>query len=87
MEVALAGFTKDELKVFTEFGKLYVEAKKEDAATDESFIHKGLAKRSFSRVWQITDNTEIRDVRFRDGLLVVELGKIVPEHHARKDYL
>ena len=87
LEVALAGFTKDELKVFTEFGKLYVEAKKEDAATDESFIHKGLAKRSFSRVWQITDNTEIRDVRFRDGLLVVELGKIVPEHHARKDYL
>ena len=87
LEIALAGFTKDELKVYTEFGKLYVEAKKEDSETVETFVHQGLAKRSFTRVWTITDDTEIRDVQFRDGLLVVELGKIVPDHHARKDYL
>ena len=87
LEVALAGFTKDELKVFTEFGKLYVEAKKEASETVETFVHQGLAKRSFTRVWTITDDTEIRDVQFRDGLLVVELGKVVPDHHARKDYL
>jgi len=87
LEIALAGFKKDELKVFTEFGKLYVEGKKEDSETVETFVHKGLAKRSFTRVWTITDDTEIRDVQFRDGLLVVELGKIVPDHHARKDYL
>ena len=87
LEVALAGFKKDELKVFTEFGKLYVEAKKEDSETVETFVHKGLAQRSFTRVWTITDDTEIRDVQFRDGLLVVELGKVVPDHHARKDYL
>ena len=87
LEIALAGFKKDELKVFTEFGKLYVEGKKEDSETVETFVHQGLAKRSFTRVWTITDDTEIRDVQFRDGLLVVELGKIVPDHHARKDYL
>ena len=87
LEVALAGFKKDELKVFTEFGKLYVEAKKEDSETVETFVHKGLAQRSFTRVWTITDDTGIRDVQFRDGLLVVTLGKVVPEHHARKDYL
>ena len=87
LEIALAGFKKDELKVFTEFGKLYVEGKKEDSETVETFVHKGLAKRSFTRVWTITDDTEIRDVQFRDGLLVVTLGKVVPEHHARKDYL
>ncbi len=87
LEIALAGFTKDELKVYTEFGKLYVEAKKEDSETVETFVHQGLAKRSFTRVWTITDDTEIRDVQFRDGLLVVTLGKVVPEHHARKDYL
>ena len=87
LEVALAGFKKDELKVFTEFGKLYVEGKKEESETDESFVHKGLAKRSFSRVWTITDDTEIRRVGFSDGLLVVELGKGIPDHHARKDYL
>jgi len=46
-----------------------------------------LAQRSFDRVWTITDDTEVRSVSFADGLLTVELGKIVPDHHSRKDYL
>jgi len=87
LEIALAGFKKDEVKVYTEFGKLYVKGVKEEKETDREFIHKGLAQRSFTRVWTVTDDTEIRDVQFRDGLLAVELGKIVPEHHTRKDYL
>ena len=87
LEIALAGFKKDELQVFTEFGKLYVEGKKEESKDAGEFVHKGLAQRSFTRVWTLSDDTEIRDVRFNDGLLVVELGKIVPEHHTRKDYL
>ena len=87
LEIALAGFKKNEVKVYTEFGKLYVEGKKEESETVGEFVHKGLAQRSFSRVWTLSDDTEIRNVRFTDGLLVVELGKIVPEHHARKEYL
>jgi len=87
LEIALAGFKKDELKVFTEFGKLYVEGRKEESEVDGTFIHKGLAQRSFERVWQITDDTEIGSVEFADGLLTVELKKIVPDHHARKEYL
>ena len=87
LEIALAGFKKDELQVFTEFGKLYVEGKKEESQDVGEFVHKGLAQRSFTRVWTISDDTEVRGVRFDDGLLVVELGKIVPDHHARKDYL
>ena len=87
LEIALAGFKKDEVSVYTEFGKLYVEGKKEESKVDGEFVHKGLAQRSFTRVWTITDDTEVRAVGFNDGLLVVELGKIVPEHHTRKDYL
>ena len=87
IEIALAGFKKDEVKVYTEFGKLYVEGKKEESETVGEFVHKGLAQRNFTRVWTLSDDTEIRNVRFTDGLLVVELGKIVPEHHARKEYL
>ena len=87
LEIALAGFKKDQIKVYTEFGKLYVEGVKEDKETTGEFVHKGLAQRSFERVWTLTDDTEIRSVSFDDGLLVVQLGKIVPEHHARKDYL
>ena len=87
LEIALAVFKKDQLQVFTEFGKLYVEGKKEESQDVGEFVHKGLAQRSFTRVWTISDDTEVRGVRFPDGLLVVELGKIVPAPHARKDYL
>ena len=87
LEIALAGFKKDELQVFTEFGKLYVKGKKEESEDVGEFVHKGLAQRSFERVWTITDDTEIGSVKFEDGLLTVELKKIVPEHHARKEYL
>ena len=87
LEIALAGFKKDEVSVYTEFGKLYVEGKKEESKVDGEFVHKGLAQRSFTRVWTISDDTEVRGVEFTDGLLLVQLGKIVPEHHTRKDYL
>ena len=87
LEIALAGFKKDEVSVYTEFGKLYVEGKKEESKVDGEFVHKGLAQRPFTRVWTISDDTEVRNVGFSDGLLVVELGKIVPDHHARKNYL
>jgi HSP20 family molecular chaperone IbpA len=87
LEIALAGFKKKEVKVYTEFGKLHVEGKKEESEAVGEFVHKGLAQRSFTRIWTVSDDTEVRGVEFTDGLLVVRLGKIVPEHHARKEYL
>ena len=87
LEIALAGFKKDEVKVFTEFGKLHVQGSKEEQEDAGTFRHRGLANRSFTRVWTLSDDTEVRGVEFTDGLLVVNLGKVVPEHHARKDYI
>ena len=87
LEVALAGFKKDEVKVYTEFGKLHVEGIKEEKETDVEYTHRGLAQRSFKRAWQLSEDCEVRQVVFADGLLSVELGKVVPEHHTRKDYL
>ena len=87
LEVALAGFKKKEVKVYTEFGKLVVEGNKEKKDDKDELIFKGLAQRSFQRTWGITDDTEVQKVEFEDGLLTVTVGKIVPEHHARKDYL
>jgi len=86
LEIALAGFKKKEVKVYTEFGKLVVEGNKEEKE-DKEFAFKGLAQRSFSRSWGIADDTEVQKVEFEDGLLTVTVGKIVPEHHARKDWL
>ena len=87
LEIALAGFKKEEVNVYTEYGKLFVEGKKEDRETDTQYVHKGLAQRSFTRAWTLSDDTEVREVIFEDGLLGIRLGKIVPEHHSRKDYL
>ena len=86
LEVALAGFKKKEVKVYTEFGKLIVEGNKQDKE-DKDFAFKGLAQRSFQRSWGISDDTEVQKVEFEDGLLTITVGKIVPEHHARKDWL
>ena len=87
LEIALAGFKEDQLQVFTEFGKLFVEGRKEESEVDGTFIHKGLAQRSFKRVWTVSDDTKVGSVKFTDGLLTIQLNKIVPEHHARKSYL
>jgi len=86
LEIALAGFKKKEVKVYTEYGKLFVTADKTDKDESE-YVHKGLAHRSFQRAWTLSEDVEIKDVIFEDGLLTVKLGKIVPEHHARKEYL
>ena len=86
LEIALAGFKKKEVKVYTEHGKLIVEGKKDEKKENE-YVHRGMAQRSFNREWQLTDDVEIKKVTFEDGLLTVDLGKVVPEHHARKDYL
>ena len=87
LEIALAGFAKKDLKVYTEYGKLIVEGSKETKDTGSEYVHQGLAQRSFTREWALSDDVEVREVQFKDGLLTVKLGKVVPDHHARKDYL
>ena len=86
LELALAGFKKAEVNVYTQDGKLFIEGQKEDKETDTNYLHKGLAQRSFTRAWTLSDDTEVRSVDFEDGLLTVTLGRIVPEHHQRKDW-
>ena len=86
LELALAGFRKKEVNVYTQDGKLFVEGQKEDKETETNYLHKGLAQRSFTRAWTLSDDTEVRSVDFEDGLLTVVLGKVIPEHHKRKDW-
>ena len=87
LELALAGFKKKEVYVYTQDGKLFIEGQKEDKETESNYLHKGLAQRSFTRSWTLSDDTEVKSVDFEDGLLTVTLGRIVPDHHKRKDYL
>ena len=86
LELALAGFKKKEVYVYTQDGKLFVEGQREDGETGTEYVHRGVAQRSFTRAWTLSDETEVRSVSFEDGLLSITLGRIVPTHHQRKDW-
>ena len=83
LELALAGFTKDEIKVYTEKGKLVVEGSREGTDGRE-YVHRGLAQRNFTRSWSISEDTEVSDVTFENGLLVVKLDRVIPESRKRR---
>ena len=87
LEIALAGFKKEEVHAFTEYGKLFVKGEKEVLDEEGTYVHKGLAQRNFERSWTLAEDTEVSNVVFEDGLLSITLTKVVPEHHKRVDYI
>ena len=84
LEIALAGFKKKEVNVYTQDGKLFVEGQREDTESETTYVHRGMAQRSFTRTWTLAEETEVRSVVFEDGLLSIVLGRIVPDHHQKK---
>ena len=85
LELAIAGFSKDDVEVTTESNKLTVEGKQKDTDTVE-YVYRGLASRDFTRTWTLSDDVEVNKVDFTNGLLTVRLNKIVPDHQKRKVY-
>lgn len=83
LEIALAGFKKNEITVYTENNKLFVEGHRETDSGKE-YVHHGLANRAFTRVWTVSDDVEVKHVSFEDGLLIIKLSKIIPEHQKKK---
>ena len=63
------------------------DCKKEKKKEKELMSTEEWAQRSFTRSWTLSDETEVRSVEFEDGMLRITLGKVVPEHHQRKNYL
>jgi molecular chaperone IbpA len=85
LEIALAGYKKEDIEVTTEWNKLFVEAKKSGNSDDE-YLHQGLAKRAFTRTWTLSDDVVVGDVSFEDGLLTIKLNRVIPEHQKKKVY-
>ena len=86
IEIALAGFSKAEIDVILTDGVL--EIKSSDLPTTDKpkddMIHKGIAKRAFTRKFTLADDIEVKDAKLENGLLVIELEQIVPEHKKPK---
>ena len=80
IEVALAGYNKKDISVEYADGVLSIKSIKEAKAEDKKgVIHKGIAKRYFSKSFTIADDIKIEGAELKDGLLKVYLMKIVPE--------
>ena len=81
IEVALAGYSKKDIKVDYADNLLTIKSVKEEKDSKESrgVIHKGIAKRYFSKVFTISDDVKIDGAELKDGLLKIYLMKIVPE--------
>ena len=81
IEVALAGYSKKDIKVDYADNLLTIKSIKEEKNSKESngVIHKGIAKRYFSKVFTIADDVEIKGAELKDGLLKVSLNKILPD--------
>ena len=86
IELALAGFSKDEIEVVLTDGVLVIKSADLLSQTDpnEGLVHKGIAKRSFTRKFTLADDIEIKDAKLKNGLLEIELEQIVPEHKKPK---
>ena len=77
IELALAGYKKDEVSVEVKDGVLIIEGKsKEDLS---NYVHQGIAKRSFKRQFQLADYVECKGGKLADGMLNVELEYNPPE--------
>ena len=85
IELALAGWSVDDIEVSTETNVLIIKSK---AAKEnqEEYVHRGVATRSFARGFNLSDDVEVGTVSFTNGMLVVELQKIIPDHQKLKVY-
>ena len=80
MEFALAGYSKDALDVKMDSDHLVVSSRTDsDKKEDREYTHRGMARRDFSTKFYVGKDIEVRSAQFSDGLLTVELEKIVPE--------
>ena len=83
LQVALAGFDREDIEVCIERRVLNINVQKPDAEVGE-YVYKGISSRTFSRNWQLSEDTLVDEVTFVNGLLCVTLRREIPEEARRK---
>jgi len=87
IELAVAGFNKNDVEVEFEDNLLTVKTKKIDKTVEkdgDEIIHKGISQRSFSRSFTIADDVKVNGAELKDGLLTIDCEKIVPAQKKKK---
>ena len=84
IQVALAGYGKKDVDVSFENNVLTIKSVKdkdeEEVEDNEGVLHKGIAKRMFTKSFTIAEDVEIKGAELKDGLLNVSMEKVIPEH-------
>lgn len=78
VELAVAGYTEDEIEITAEKNSLKVTGKK-SGKDERNYVVKGIAGRSFSRQFVLSDTVVVRDATLADGILSIELENVIPE--------
>ena len=86
IEVALAGWSKDEIEVSTESNVLMIRSVAPKNKGEEEYMHRGISTRTFARGFNLSDDVEIGEVAFNNGMLTIALQKVIPEHQKLKVY-
>ena len=86
IEVALAGFRKDDVEVEYEDNLLTVKTKqvKKNDKTNDEIIHQGISQRSFARTFTIADDVKVGSAELKNGLLKINCKKIIPEDKKKR---
>ena len=88
IEVALAGFSKDDVEVEFEDNLLTVRTKEVNKSDEKSnngeIIHKGISQRQFARSFTIADDVKVNSAQLKDGLLTVACERILPDHKKKR---
>jgi molecular chaperone IbpA len=80
IEVAVAGFSKEEITVEVDQDQLIVRGVQASAQVEgKEYLHKGLASRDFEQTWTLAEYMEVKGAEVKDGMLIVEIERIVPE--------
>lgn len=80
VELAVAGFSKDDIEVSVNDGELVIKGNKEDKAETGEYLHRGIGLRSFTKTLRIADTVEVKGAEYKDGILRVGLENIIPDH-------
>ena len=88
VELAVAGFGKDDIEVQYEDNMLTVKSKKSDKSEekdeDGNVIHRGISKRYFSKAFTIADDVKVNGAELKDGLLTIACERILPDHKKKR---
>ena len=85
IEMALAGFNKDDIEIELSDSELTVRSKKrEDSNKDVNLIHQGISHRSFNRKFTLSEEILVKNAEMKNGMLIIKLEKFIPENKKPK---